>query len=303
MDSRLLLATSLLPLLAAPALAAWADRSAVTRALIDRFVAVLLGGLVVFHIWPDAVLEAGNAALLGGLLGLGFPFLLHGRLHDIEERAFPGMVWLAFLGIVIHAALDGVALLAPEHGEASTSAGMLALAVLLHRLPTALALWWLTVPMLGRGAAVVLLAAMGLATLLGFTLAGGLFARISPVGLGIFEATVAGMLLHVVFGHHRHEHHQHAHPQHAHLEHEYPQAQASPATGRWPGILGVCAALAILGSLSLLHPLAEDEATFELLVADPSRALALSSLVVAVIAALWWSGRHRHGAVGEVEVK
>lgn len=298
MMAQLLLLASLLPLLVAPPIARWADGSPATRALVDRFVAVILGGLVLLHIWPDALLDGGAAALVVGLLGLALPFLFHGRLHALEERAFPGMVWLAFGGLVVHAALDGVALLAPEHEAASSSALLLALAVILHRLPTALALWWLTVPLLGRRAAITLLVAMGVATLVGFSVVGELLIGLSPGGLAIFEAGVAGMLLHVVLGHHRHHHHrpETADAEHQHVEHQHGEQGEIAEAAPWASVAGVVFGLVVLGGLSWLHPLTGGAEILDRLGDEPRWVLALLSVAAVAVLVAWWTARRRRSA-------
>ena len=208
MDRHLLLIASLLPLLVGPLLAQQAVRSVVARAFLNRFVVVTLGGIILFHIWPLAILEVGWLALLCGLLGLLGPFFFHGVLHDHEEQASLALVWVAFLGLAVHATLDGMALFGfDEHAGAAAdlavdeSLPLLALAVLLHRFPMALAIWWLVGPVLGRRVAVGLLLGIAFSTLLGFLVADRVMAGISGPGIAVFEAGVAGMLLHVMFGH------------------------------------------------------------------------------------------------------
>lgn len=232
----LLVLGSIIPLAAGPFLAHLADRAEAARSVVDAFAAVSLGGIVILHIWPHAFLTAGAWTLVGGLLGLLLPFLLHGSLHSHERKIYPGFVVLAFLGLAVHATLDGVALFSPladevtataeaaitvgqdgHHAHDQGSAMLLALAVILHRLPMGLAVWWFAVPILGRRFATALLLAIAAATVLGFSVAGQLLVDLSMPGIAVFEATIAGMLLHVVMGH------EHGHADHAHDE----QASAS----------------------------------------------------------------------------
>ncbi len=204
MNSYALLVLALLPLVAGPYLARWAERSQAAKSAMDSLVAVTLIGLVVLHIWPDSYHAAGLSALGVGLAGFLLPFLLHGQLHKYEKRAFPGLIWLTFLGLALHAFLDGVALFSPQaHHHEGLS--LLAVAVVLHRLPVALGIWWLVLPRLGGRSAVALLVIVGVATVLGFALANRFLAHLTSPGLALFAAGVAGMLLHIVSGHeHRH---------------------------------------------------------------------------------------------------
>ncbi|MEM6792413.1 MAG: hypothetical protein AAF725_00395 [Acidobacteriota bacterium] len=341
----LLLLGSLVPLALGPLLATWADRSGTAKAAVDAFIAVSITGIVALHIWPHAFLVAGAWSLLGGLIGLLLPFLLHGALHAHERRFYPLLMGLALLGLALHATLDGIALFAPlldseaaqeeiytvhgksqaahaleekpaeleaaheesahqhaasehrtvhahgesdaahpmseaehehpeaghaeaahaAHGEvaheehahagdpeaceASAAAGghhhhhdgmnasLLAGAVLLHRLPMGLAIWWLTVPILGRRVAISVLALIAAGTLAGFALGGALLPGLSAPAFSFFEATIAGMLMHVVAGH-DHRHH-----------HGAPRPQPT-----WAAAAGARMALARVGFRDRIHP-------------------------------------------------
>ncbi len=288
----ILLLGGIMPLLLGPLLAQLADRFEAARSGVDAFTAVALGGIVVLHIWPHAFLTAGVWTLVGGLLGLLLPFFLHGSLHAHEEKIYPGFVVLAFLGLAVHATLDGVALFSPladaavashevsafevpgaggehglddlTHGEAHQdragqdhaghehageaggtyihhehgSGWLLALAVILHRLPMGLAVWWFAVPILGRRFAIALLAAIAAATVVGFSVAGRVLVDFSMPGIAIFEATIAGMLLHVVMGH-----------DHGHAER--PNHHVVP----WASALGTLGGVALVGALFQVHPM------------------------------------------------
>lgn len=210
MNGILLLSFGLLPLVVGPLIALGADRSTSARSVMDGFVAVSVGGIVLFYLWPATYGTAGWLALLAGLAGFAIPFLFHRHMHAgpaHQERASIPLLWIAFLGLAGHAGLDGAALYTPllEGAAEAPNADLLALAVVLHRLPMAIALWWLVLPSLGRRAAIVLLAAMGVATVAGFLLARALLPALSSPVLAMFEAGVAGMLLHIIFGH-RHGH-------------------------------------------------------------------------------------------------
>ena len=344
----ILLLGGIVPLILGPLLAQLADRIESARSAVDAFTAVALGGIVLLHIWPHAFLTAGVWTLVGGLLGLLLPFVLHGSLHAHEEKIYPGFVVLAFLGLAVHATLDGVALFSPiadaavvsheshdvalevpgteeepaegepghdhgahdethgahdeahgahdethgahdeahgahdhvaahaaqedladpdhadEVGDAHThqvdtyplygdtpthrgettthhehgSGWLLAVAVILHRLPMGLAVWWFAVPILGRRFAIVLLTAIAAATVVGFSVAGRVLVDFSMPAIAIFEATIAGMLLHVVMGH-----------DHGHAE--QPDHHVVP----WASALGTLAGVGLVAALAQVHPM------------------------------------------------
>lgn len=214
MDGLPLLLVSLLPLVVGPLFAHWADERSSGRVVMDAFVSTALVGIVVFHVWPQAWFVAGWAALAVGLVGFALPgfFHLRGVRRRIRERqALPLLVALAVGALAIHAAVDGLVLFgaAPEphdhHGGEHASGAVLAVAVVLHRLPLALAVWWLARPSFGRGAAITLLAGIGAATLVGYAAAGRVLVDLDSSGMALFEAGVGGMLLHVVLGGHTHD--------------------------------------------------------------------------------------------------
>ncbi len=126
----------------------------------------------------------------------------HGHDHAREP-------WLllaaAGLALLVHAVIDGTALT----GASDVHAGhhhnhapheplpLLAGAVLLHRLPIGIALWWALAPRFGKGFAFATLGAMALATTAGYF--GGELWMPGLAAMSVFEAFVAGALLHVIF--------------------------------------------------------------------------------------------------------
>lgn len=163
---------------------------------LDGLVLVSVGLLVGMHILPDSIAVAGLLAVLAALVGLAAPMVLErlsGQPHDKSHRI---VLWVALAGLLIHAAVDGMALAGGEvHGHAGEH---LAQAVILHRLPVGVALWWLIRPTSGVLVALGVLAAMAVSTALGFFLAGPLTAPLGGTGVALFQALVAGSLLHVV---------------------------------------------------------------------------------------------------------
>ena len=112
---------------------------------------------------------------------------------------------LALSGLAIHAFLDGIALTEEAyaavhagHGHDTDRLGMLSAGVLLHRLPVGLALWSIVRPGRGAGLAFGLLAMISVFTVVGHNL-GPESVQAMPMGIfGIFQALVAGSLVHVV---------------------------------------------------------------------------------------------------------
>jgi hypothetical protein len=116
---------------------------------LEGLVFVALGGMVLVHILPHSLSQAGVGALGAAAVGLGVALGLGRRLPAVA-----GLV-LAVAGLAVHAAMEGRAL--SLHG--SGNGGLALLAVVLHRLPLALGLWWLVRPVMGPlGASVPLVA-------------------------------------------------------------------------------------------------------------------------------------------------
>ena len=193
----LLLALALLAVASAPLLDLAASRLRGGRAGLDGFVLVAVSGLVLLHVLPHAIRLGGPVVIGFAALGLFLPLAIESWTREAAQSAHAWALRLALLGLVAHATLDGAALYNGHEPE-------LALAVILHRIPAALAVWVLVRP--GRGAMVAwsLLGAMILATVVGWGLGPALH-NLDDRLLGMFSGLVSGSLLHVVV--HRPHHH------------------------------------------------------------------------------------------------
>jgi uncharacterized protein len=232
-----LLLISIGVLAAAPLLYLLARVTQPTLALLDGFVFVVIGGLVLIHIIPESVQVAGWWALLALFAGLMGPGYLEKGLHRAAAKAHTFALLLALAGLAFHGFLDGVALL--DGGDAHGSRNLLAVAVVLHRIPVGLTILWLLIPRYGWRWAAGALGAIAVATLAGYAMGGAFISDSTRQGLSIFQALVAGSLLHVVI---------HS-PDHIVCEHE---------AGRWNINSGMGAVLAVvvlyyLGESALHH--------------------------------------------------
>lgn len=185
----LLLIAAILGLCLGPVLFLLLHRSEKPQLAVDGFVLVAVVGLVALHVLPEAVEVAHVWALVAAAVGLVLPLGAE-KLRALSHRASHGLVLgIAFLGLLLHASLDGVGL--------GGSDG-LGLAVVLHRIPVGLGVWWLVRPQFGRGWAIAVLAALCLATIGGWALQTTMVAPGGIVWVQIVQALVAGSLLHVV---------------------------------------------------------------------------------------------------------
>ncbi len=143
-------------------------------------------------------MEAGGLWVpVAALLGFFVPQVLEHSLARAAARTHSTTLGLAVMGLAIHALFDGAALADPAIQSAGNGSE-LALAVILHRLPVAITIWALLVPTVGRRFTAIVLTALGVATAMGYAAADTLVAAADLRWLALFQALVAGSLLHVV---------------------------------------------------------------------------------------------------------
>jgi len=225
----LFLLISLVALALGPALYWLSQRSQAAMAALDGFVIVTIAGLVVLHIIPHAWATAGIGVVPIALAGLIGPSLAEGYLHGRgATKAHRLATVVALGGLVIHATADGMALAIPVHHDEGS---LLVLAVLLHRLPVALTVWWMLAESRGRKSAAGVLAVIGVATLGGFGAGDSIAPALDSDLFAYFQSLVAGSLLHVVF-------HQ---PVLSHAEGATSQTRAGAGLGALVGLLLVLA--------------------------------------------------------------
>jgi hypothetical protein len=232
-----ILAISVAALLLGPGIHRALRREPVTMAALDNFVLVAVVGLVMIEIVPGALELAGWPALLALALGILGPALAEGPLRLAPRGTHGTALALAIVGMAVHSFTDGLALASAHRlGEGHA----IEVAVIAHQLPVAVAVWWLLAP-LGLVRASAAMTLLGAATVAGYLLADRSLGALPPAWLGLFHATVGGLLLHVVA--HRSHPHEHGHDHH----HARPTGRAR-----------VAASLGGLAGLGLLALLARD---------------------------------------------
>lgn len=171
--------------------------------IVDGFTLVVVVELALVHLIPHAIEHSGWLAMGMALLGLMLPSWLEKRLHStMAKKAHILALLLAMLGLCLHSFTDGMALVLPQLSDSGKNS-FLPLAVILHRFPVGLSIWWLLRPAYGSIKALMMLTAMSLITAAGFFSGGHLVPVLDHSAIGLFEALVAGSLMHVIF--HRHE--------------------------------------------------------------------------------------------------
>ena len=195
------------------------------RSALDGLLFVTIAGIVVVHIIPDVYNIAGLTALLFMLGGIGLAFLVERQPALGEGDNYRWIILLGGLGLVVHAAMDGIALLPGDHlhnhglvfdthaghdheghdhdhgpsgGLADLLSNHLAFGVILHRIPVGMAIWWTVRPKLGSAVAVGALAIIAIATSAAYVLGEPVIELMEGNSVAYFQAFVAGTLLHVI---------------------------------------------------------------------------------------------------------
>ncbi len=198
----LLLAVSVIVLALGPLLVAIADRARSMLLWLDGFIMTAVLGLVVVHVVPHCMESIGAVAILITLVGFIGPGLVERYLHRAADQTHYATLLLACVGLLAHAFFDGAALtvgdMETQMGHGHGHGASLALAVVLHRLPVAITVWWLLRPSFGVVVAAGMLVSLALATVSGFVVAGYVSSMVDNRWVVLMQALVAGALLHVI---------------------------------------------------------------------------------------------------------
>ncbi len=284
----LFLVLSIVALAAGPLLARVARARPWAVEFADGFVVVTVGGLVVLHVIPASVEIGGAWALAAALCGLVAPL----AFERFEQRAASSsaktvIYGLVLIGVAVHALLDGAAML--ELGGAP-AARALAVSVVVHRIPVGLAIWWLVRPRRGLAAALTLLAVEAGGGIVGFFVGRPLLTGSLAPHLSLFQAALAGALLHVL-AHHAPSADFDADESHEHV-HAYDEAHETGAhhhPTRFASGLGALAAIAFVAFITREHPVAHpalDELGARAAFLSLTRAAAFPLLVACGIAGI-----------------
>jgi hypothetical protein len=155
--------------------------------------------IIAVHVVPEAIQHGGKLAFVVILIGLAFPLLLERLFRSATDTAHLFIVALAAAGLLIHAVVDGVALL-PENGTS------LAYAIVLHRLPVGMAIWCVVRPNFGTVTAVSVFALVIGATVAGYFVGASVLELAETRTVALLQAFISGSLIHVVIFRHGHHH-------------------------------------------------------------------------------------------------
>lgn len=182
------------------------------RSALDGLLFVTIAGIVVVHIVPDVFGVAGFTALVFLAAGVAFAFFVERQPAVSGGDRYSWIVLLGAFGLIIHAAMDGIALIPGDHlhgaeaidghsdetGLAALLGNHLAMGVILHRIPVGMAIWWALRPRLGSPVAIGTLVIIAVATSAAYFLGDPVIALMEVGSVACFQAFVAGTLLHVI---------------------------------------------------------------------------------------------------------
>ncbi|MFT4843332.1 MAG: uncharacterized membrane protein YraQ (UPF0718 family) [Planctomycetota bacterium] len=230
LTSEWFLALGFLALCAGP-LMVWLLRSHTwSTVVLDSFCLITISGFALLHLLPESAEQAGWLVLPLALLGFVLPSVAERTLHHGHPGMRRAVIALAILGIAAHATLDGLFLNVgggPDDGH-NHGHELTAWAVILHRIPEGLGIWWIVPRTLGVLPAVLITVASIAATLFGYFLGGSVLTDDSQNALAMLQSLLVGSLLHVVL--------------HAHIPAPREQGRIRPAS-----VLGAAIGVAVLG--------------------------------------------------------
>jgi zinc transporter ZupT len=171
--------------------------------VLDSLMYVVVPFLVALQIVPDAWERRSILPLVAVAAGVVIPTLIERASHALRHRTDAAALAVGISGMVLHSLAEGAAL-APL--EASQPSWAFAAAITLHRVAEGLVVWWLVRPRYGVAAATAGVVLLLVATLTGLGLGLELLAGVEGTGVGLYQALVAGSLVHVVFHQGRHDH-------------------------------------------------------------------------------------------------
>ena len=187
-----MLLLSIITLFAGPLLFQWVSSSHPLAKTLDRVIVVVLIVLVVVLLVPDIIQPLGLSA--PGFLLIGY--LLPGLLERVIKRAAETLhllsLYVALMGLILHAVLDGAGLAGSEMRESSS----LAVAIILHRFGMGLMLWLIMQPAFGKRIAWATLFAMAAATIIGFEFSERLLPYADDTLIASVQGVIVGTIIH-----------------------------------------------------------------------------------------------------------
>ena len=191
-----------------------------TDKIVSGIVLIVVAGVIIFEVIPKTYQIIGWLSLVISAVGFAGPTLIEKAFRHAADTTHKVTTYLGISGLLVHALIDGAALQTDQGNQANG----LTLAIILHRVPVGLTIWWLLKPLLGERYALVTLLLMGLSTFGGYMLNQMISNYDDNYFFALVQALIAGSLLHVVIHkphsdgcmHTSESHHNHAAPKKKH---------------------------------------------------------------------------------------
>jgi hypothetical protein len=180
----------------------------------DKFVYLAVPILVGWQVLPHAWEEQNALLILAVTCGVILPILVERAFQSMADETDNIAIVAGLSGLALHALLEGAAL---TPGSTPPDTPLVA-AIMLHRIPMSLVIWWLVFPRFGTKKAATGIGLLVLATLAGYSLGSEFLSGLEGDSAALYQAFVSGSLIHVVFhqGRHDHDHSTHNHHHHHH---------------------------------------------------------------------------------------
>jgi hypothetical protein len=191
-------------LFAGPLLFQWVSSSHPLAKTLDRVIVAILVVLVVVLLIPDIIEPLGLLAPGFLILGYLLPGLLERAIKRAAETLHLLSLYIALIGLLLHAVLDGAGLAGSEMRDNSS----LAVAIILHRFGMGLVLWMIMQPAFGKRIAWATLFAMAAATIIGFEFSERLLPYADDTVIAALQGVIVGTIIHSLV-HREHVHRDH----------------------------------------------------------------------------------------------
>lgn len=180
------------------------DRPRAVRT-VDASVYIAVPALLAWQVGHLALERSALPILAAVVAGLAIPSVAEGVSHALRRHTDELALVMGVSGLALHALLEGAALVPGDPGVTLP----FGLAIVLHRIPVGLVIWWLVRPRYGTSMALLAVGAIVLVTLAGYALGAEVLAGVHGAGADLYQAFVSGSLVHVVFHQGRHDHAHH----------------------------------------------------------------------------------------------
>ena len=199
-----MLLLSIIMLFAGPLVFQWVSSSHPLAKTLDRVIVAILVVLVVVLLIPDIIEPLGLLAPGFLIIGYLLPGLLERAIKRAAETLHLLSLYIALIGLLLHAVLDGAGLAGSEMRDNSS----LAIAIILHRFGMGLVLWMIMQPAFGKRIAWATLFAMAAATIIGFEFSERLLPYADDTVIAALQGVIVGTIIHSLV-HREHVHRDH----------------------------------------------------------------------------------------------